>query len=82
VFERRRSDDEKFLSVFLRHRRPLPNRGAVKKAPVKGPISLVMHMVVMMVVVVVVVVMMMVRIAGKSRGCDSQGEKCSEDIGE
>jgi hypothetical protein len=46
----------------------------MKKAPVKGPISLVMHMVVMVVVVVVVV--------SKSRSCDGQGEKCSENVGE
>jgi len=48
----------------------------VKKAPVKGPISLAVVMMVMLVMV------MVMRVAGKSRGCDSQGEKCSEDIGE
>jgi hypothetical protein len=49
----------------------------VKKAPVKGPISLAVVMMVMLVMMV-----MVMRVAGKSRGCDSQGEKCSEDIGE
>ena len=48
----------------------------MKKAPVKGPISLAVVMMVMLVMV------MVMRVAGKSRGCDSQGEKCSEDIGE
>lgn len=50
-------------------------RRRVKKAPVKGPISLAVVMMVML-------VMMVMRVAGKSRDCDSQGEKCSEDIGE
>ncbi|MBU6464133.1 MAG: hypothetical protein KGK01_06460 [Bradyrhizobium sp.] len=50
----------------------------VKKAPFKGPISLVM----VMMVVVMMVMMVVMHVAGKSRGCDSQGEKCSEDISE
>jgi hypothetical protein len=55
----------------------------MKKGPDKGPISSVMHMVMVVVVVVVVVMMMvMVLITSKSRSCDGQGKKCSEDIGE
>jgi hypothetical protein len=39
-----------------------------------------MHMVMMMVVVVMMVMVMLV--TSKSRSCDGQGKKCSEDIGE
>ncbi len=48
----------------------------------RGPISSVMHHVVMVVMMVVVVMMMVMLITSKSRSCDGQGEKCSEDIGE
>jgi hypothetical protein len=47
-----------------------------KKAPVKGPISLVMHVVVMMVMVVMAVG------AGNRRCSNGQREKGCEDVGE
>jgi hypothetical protein len=49
-----------------------------KKAPLKGPISLVMHVVVMM----VVVVMVMAVGTGNRRCGNGQREKGCEDVGE
>jgi hypothetical protein len=54
-------------------RRGVPN--TTKKAPVRGPISLVMHVVMMM-------MMMVVHHAGAGGGDDRQSEEGGENVGE
>jgi hypothetical protein len=53
--------------------------GATKKAPVKGPISLVMHV---MMHVHVVVMMMVMHVAGAGGSDECHSEQGSENIGE